>query len=150
MKVLFLCTGNSVRGQPMRLAWSLEDPAAFEGDAAAKLAQFRELRDQIRGQITRLAANAARGQSCPYGQVAVSSSRERDCAAEESLLLMNLGVNAAGMLMLGCSGGSGTLEHPPQHGGDFVSHGRPNARNPMLFREACEHLLRGVFSRRCK
>lgn len=79
MKVLFLCTGNSVRGQPMRLAWSLEDPAAFEGDAAAKLAQFREMRDQIRGQPTRLAANAARGLSCPYGQVAVSSSRNGLC-----------------------------------------------------------------------
>ena len=49
MKVLFLCTSNSVRGQPMRLAWSLGDPAAFEGDAAAKLAKFREMRDQIRG-----------------------------------------------------------------------------------------------------
>ena len=39
-------------GQPVRLAWSFDDPAAFEGDDAAKLTKFREVRDQIRGQIT--------------------------------------------------------------------------------------------------
>jgi arsenate reductase (thioredoxin) len=30
-----------------RLFWPLEDPAAFEGSDAAKLAKFREIRDQL-------------------------------------------------------------------------------------------------------
>ena len=38
-------------GRPVRLAWSFDDPAAFEGDDAAKLQKFREVRDEIRGQI---------------------------------------------------------------------------------------------------
>lgn len=38
-------------GLPVRLAWSFEDPAAFEGDDVAKLQKFREVRDQIRTQI---------------------------------------------------------------------------------------------------
>ena len=38
-------------GQPVRLAWSFDDPAAFQGDDAATLNEFREVRDQIRGQI---------------------------------------------------------------------------------------------------
>ena len=39
-------------GQPVRLAWSFDDPAAFQGDDAARLAKFREVRDQVRGRIT--------------------------------------------------------------------------------------------------
>ena len=38
-------------GFPVRLAWQFDDPAAFDGDKAAKLQKFREVRDQIRGQI---------------------------------------------------------------------------------------------------
>ena len=37
-------------GLPVRLAWQFDDPAAFYGDKAAKQ-KFREVRDQIRGQI---------------------------------------------------------------------------------------------------
>lgn len=40
-------------GQPVRLAWSFEDPAASEGDDAATLQTFRGVRDQIRGQVVR-------------------------------------------------------------------------------------------------
>jgi len=31
--------------------WSFEDPAAFEGTDAEKLAKFREIRDQIEERI---------------------------------------------------------------------------------------------------
>jgi arsenate reductase (thioredoxin) len=34
-------------GMEMRLHWSFEDPAAFEGKQEDKLAKFREIRDQI-------------------------------------------------------------------------------------------------------
>ena len=34
-----------------RLFWPFEDPAAFEGDKAAQLAKFREIRDQIDNKI---------------------------------------------------------------------------------------------------
>ncbi len=34
-----------------RLFWPFEDPAAFEGSEAAKLAKFREIRDQIDERI---------------------------------------------------------------------------------------------------
>ncbi|HMD87657.1 MAG TPA: arsenate reductase ArsC [Anaerolineaceae bacterium] len=34
-------------GMGMRLHWSFEDPAAFEGTEEEKLAKFREVRDQI-------------------------------------------------------------------------------------------------------
>jgi arsenate reductase (thioredoxin) len=34
-------------GMGMRLHWSFEDPAAFEGKQEDKLAKFREIRDQI-------------------------------------------------------------------------------------------------------
>lgn len=38
-------------GQPVRLSWSFDDPAAFKGDDATKLNKFREVRDQIWDQI---------------------------------------------------------------------------------------------------
>lgn len=38
-------------GQPVRLSWRFDDPAALEGDEEAKLQKFREVRDQIRAQI---------------------------------------------------------------------------------------------------
>lgn len=38
-------------GLPVRLAWQFDDPAALEGDNAAKLQKFREVRGQIRAQI---------------------------------------------------------------------------------------------------
>jgi arsenate reductase len=38
-------------GALVRLHWPFEDPAAFEGDEAAKLAKFREVRDQIERRI---------------------------------------------------------------------------------------------------
>ncbi len=38
-------------GQPVRLAWQFDDPAALEGDNAAKLHKFREVRDQIRAHL---------------------------------------------------------------------------------------------------
>ncbi|MFI5143661.1 MAG: arsenate reductase ArsC [Thermoanaerobaculales bacterium] len=34
-----------------RLQWPFEDPVAFEGDKAAQLAKFREVRDQIERRI---------------------------------------------------------------------------------------------------
>lgn len=37
--------------QDRHLHWSLEDPAAFEGDDEAKLAKFREVRDLIDDKI---------------------------------------------------------------------------------------------------
>jgi len=38
-------------GITQRLHWSLEDPAAFEGDEQAKLAKFREVRDQVEAHV---------------------------------------------------------------------------------------------------
>lgn len=38
--------------EPVRLAQQFDDPAALEGENAAKLQKFREVRDQIRAQIT--------------------------------------------------------------------------------------------------
>jgi len=38
-------------GASIRLHWPLEDPAAFEGTDDAKLAKFREIRDQIEAQV---------------------------------------------------------------------------------------------------
>lgn len=38
-------------GRPTKLAWSFEDPAAFEGSDEAKLEKFREVRDQIDTKI---------------------------------------------------------------------------------------------------
>lgn len=38
-------------GRPTKLAWSFEDPAAFEGSDEAKLEKFREVRDQIDAKI---------------------------------------------------------------------------------------------------
>ncbi|HAF61890.1 MAG TPA: low molecular weight phosphatase family protein [Anaerolineaceae bacterium] len=38
-------------GSGIRLHWSFEDPAVFEGDSQAKLDKFREIRDQIDATI---------------------------------------------------------------------------------------------------
>ena len=38
-------------GVNQRMHWSFEDPAAFEGTDAEKLAKFREIRDQIEERI---------------------------------------------------------------------------------------------------
>lgn len=38
-------------GISTRLHWPFEDPAAFEGDEAAKLEKFRQVRDQIEAKI---------------------------------------------------------------------------------------------------
>jgi arsenate reductase len=38
-------------GVNQRMHWSFEDPAAFEGTDEAKLAKFREVRDQIEKRI---------------------------------------------------------------------------------------------------
>jgi arsenate reductase (thioredoxin) len=38
-------------GMGVRLHWSFEDPAAFEGTQEEKLAKFREIRDQIDEQV---------------------------------------------------------------------------------------------------
>jgi arsenate reductase len=35
----------------MRLHWSFEDPAVFEGTEAEKLEKFRQVRDQIRSRV---------------------------------------------------------------------------------------------------
>jgi arsenate reductase len=40
-----------------RLHWSLEDPVAFVGDDAAKLGQFRKVRDQIDTHIKKWIAD---------------------------------------------------------------------------------------------
>jgi arsenate reductase len=47
-------------GQTRRIHWSFDDPAAAEGDEAARLAVFRRVRDEIR---TRLREFIASGQS---------------------------------------------------------------------------------------
>lgn len=39
-------------GVSHRLHWSFEDPAAYEGSDEARLAKFREVRDQIEAQIS--------------------------------------------------------------------------------------------------
>ena len=38
-------------GAGVRLHWSFEDPAAFNGTPEAMLAKFREVRDQINAQL---------------------------------------------------------------------------------------------------
>jgi arsenate reductase len=38
-------------GMGVRLHWSFEDPAAFEGSEEGKLAKFREIRDQIEARV---------------------------------------------------------------------------------------------------
>ena len=38
-------------GVNMRMHWSFEDPAAFEGSDEEKIEKFRQVRDQIQGQI---------------------------------------------------------------------------------------------------
>lgn len=46
-------------GQPQRIHWSFEDPAAATGDEEAKLAVFRRVRDEIRQQLELFLAGAA-------------------------------------------------------------------------------------------
>ena len=41
----------TIPGASTRLYWNIEDPAAFKGPDEAKLAKFREVRDQIHEQI---------------------------------------------------------------------------------------------------
>jgi len=38
-------------GMGVRLHWSFEDPAAFQGSEGEKLAKFRTIRDQIEGHV---------------------------------------------------------------------------------------------------
>ncbi|NWF82362.1 MAG: arsenate reductase ArsC [Bryobacteraceae bacterium] len=38
-------------GNARRVHWSFEDPAAVEGDEAARLAAFRRIRDQIKARV---------------------------------------------------------------------------------------------------
>lgn len=42
-------------GQTQRIHWSFEDPAAVEGDEAARLAAFRRIRDQIKARVEEFA-----------------------------------------------------------------------------------------------
>jgi arsenate reductase (thioredoxin) len=44
-------------GQTTRIHWSFDDPAAAEGDAAARLAVFRRVRDEIMDRITKFAGS---------------------------------------------------------------------------------------------
>lgn len=48
-------------GAARRLHWPLPDPAASEGDDAARLARFREVRDELRRRIVALAAQRGGG-----------------------------------------------------------------------------------------
>jgi len=43
-------------GLGQRLHWNLEDPAAFQGSEEAKLAKFREVRDEVERRIKAWAA----------------------------------------------------------------------------------------------
>jgi arsenate reductase len=45
-------------GKTTRIHWSFIDPAAVEGDAAARLAVFRSVRDEIRGRLREFIAAA--------------------------------------------------------------------------------------------
>lgn len=54
--VITVCANAEARcpifpGPCIRLHWPLEDPAAFEGTDDAKLAKFREIRDQIDAKV---------------------------------------------------------------------------------------------------
>lgn len=46
-------------GKTEHLHWSFDDPAAAEGDDAARLAVFRRVRDQIRGRLREFIAVSA-------------------------------------------------------------------------------------------
>jgi arsenate reductase len=46
-------------GISQRLHWSFEDPAAFEGSDAEKLAKFRQIRDQIEARVKTWVAEEA-------------------------------------------------------------------------------------------
>ena len=45
-------------GNTKRIHWSFDDPAAAQGDEAAKLAVFRRVREEIRGRLREFAASA--------------------------------------------------------------------------------------------
>jgi arsenate reductase len=54
--VITVCDNANARcpvfpGKTERIHWSFEDPAAAEGDEAAKLAVFRRVRDEIRERL---------------------------------------------------------------------------------------------------
>jgi len=54
-------------GMGQRLHWGFEDPAAFEGDDEAKLARFRQIRDQIKERIEGwLAQDAPGGETASF------------------------------------------------------------------------------------
>lgn len=44
-------------GKVERIHWSFDDPAAAEGDEAARLAVFRRVRDEIREHLARFISN---------------------------------------------------------------------------------------------
>ena len=44
-------------GKTQRIHWSFDDPAAAEGNEAAKLAVFRRVRDEIQGRLREFIAN---------------------------------------------------------------------------------------------
>jgi arsenate reductase (thioredoxin) len=44
-------------GMGMRLHWSFEDPAAFQGRHAEKLMKFRQVRDQIEAKVKQFISN---------------------------------------------------------------------------------------------
>ena len=50
-------------GQTKRIHWSFDDPAAAEGDEAARLTCFRRVRDEIRQQLHSFIAGAAASSS---------------------------------------------------------------------------------------
>jgi arsenate reductase len=56
--VIIVCADTAGRcptawpGVQERLVWPFEDPVEFEGDEEAKLARFREVRDQIKEKIS--------------------------------------------------------------------------------------------------
>jgi arsenate reductase len=46
-------------GQAMRVHWGLPDPAGVQGDEAARLQSFREVRDELRRRLARVFAPTA-------------------------------------------------------------------------------------------
>lgn len=63
--VITVCDNASERcpafpGDTRRVHWSFDDPAAAEGDDAARLAVFRRVRDEIRGRLREFIAASRR------------------------------------------------------------------------------------------
>ena len=50
-------------GAPVRLHWSLPDPAASSGTPEEKLAAFRKIRDDLEGRIRELVNSASEASS---------------------------------------------------------------------------------------